>query len=355
MTSVTISAASITITSAVPDDPNLRIQVINNNANSNLQLISKGDYTLTGATIMAHKNLRFTCSSPGCKFTSTLSDIVTATAFTFPPVFPLGPGGVLSWDIDGPINIQTTNVHGGDSLEMESKSSSITLRCGGDVIPCKDPNQPPIPQVILDQCTAAGVPPIIFPCTPTFPDSASLRSVCIGAIVVHCNGGHKEKRFTAFTFIDMMNTFLESDEHVTFTCKTQDFRGHGMTIEAEQVSIRCPAGVDLSEARITLDKGLTVTATNCAAVPCINFRGTAANRTLISSNPLILTATGGIVDVCLADLDTPSGVNPPFPKLNNKTTPATYDTATVLFRNDLNPANQCGAGNGTRFNGSFAP
>jgi hypothetical protein len=328
---LTLNAKSILIESAVPDDPAQRIQVVNNVANSAIHMTAVNNITLNGASVKAHKNLRFTTNTNTGAFTSTQSDIITATDFSNPQ-----NGGVITFNIGGPIHISSTNLHGGDSIEMESRTSSITLLCGGESIPCKDPNLPPIPQVVLDQCTVGGVPPIIFPCNLSLPDAAALRSVCIGDIAVECNGGNKEKRFTAFTFIDITGSRIISDEHVTFTCKQQDLRGAGAILEAEQIAIRCQGKVDLRGAQLASDTSILVTSgPNCprapgtfgagdpgATEPCLDAHGTSdpATTTRMTGKPLTLTSNNGNtqVDVCQGIYTVPGSG---FPKLNNDSTP----------------------------------
>ena len=59
------------------------------------------------------------------------------------------PGGGLFFNIKGPIDIQTTTVHGGDTVEMRSVNSSITLICaGGSERPARIPSIAPIPAII---------------------------------------------------------------------------------------------------------------------------------------------------------------------------------------------------------------
>jgi len=321
-----IPAGLTTLTINVNTLKILNAKVINSAANSQIQLFSSGDITFTGANVRAKKNLKIACSSPGCKFTSTLSDIIAATDLVNPD-----SGGVITFDIDGPIDIRTTNLHGGDSIEMESKSSSITLLCGQGTTPCKDPLVPPIPPVIAAACPpVAGDPPgtlVHFPCNVTFLDAASLTSVCIGEVGVQCNGGNKEKRFTAFTFINVENSSIVSDEHVTFTCKTQDFKGHGVTLRAEQVAIRCQGKVDISDSSMVLDKGLSITVSGCpaAGTDCVDASGAT-----ISGDPIIVTANGGgkQINVCGGSFTEASGG---FPKFNSGSSPTTYNVAQVLF------------------------
>jgi hypothetical protein len=320
---LTLNARTIAVEGPSPAN---RAEIINNVTSSAIQFVALNGISLTNASVKAHKNLRFTCSAADCPFTSVQSDIITATDFANPQA-----GGVITFNIGGPINIQTTNLHGGDSIEMESRSSSITLLCGQGTTPCKDPLQAPIPPIILAACPPqAGDPPgtvVHFPCPVTFPDAASLTSVCIGEVGVICNGGNKEKRFTAFTFIDITNSTIVSDEHVTFTCKTEDFRGSGSTLMAEQVAIRCQGKVDLSDSKITLDKGLTVTSSGCpaAGTDCVDLSGA-----VVIADPIIITANGGgkQINACGASFTEASGS---FPKLNSAATPTTYNVTQVLF------------------------
>jgi hypothetical protein len=308
-----LRAATLLVQSATPDDPGQRIQMVNAFPNSTVEILTTGDIALLGASVKARKTMKFTCSAPGCAFSAAQSDIIVATD----PANP-GAGGVLSFGIVGPIDIRTTNLHGGDAIEMTSKTSSITLRCGGSAQPCKDPNVSPIPAVIADQCRDPLNPgQIAFPCTPTFQNAAELRSVCIGADVVLCNGGHKEKRFSAFTDIDIEGSAIASDEHMTFTCKTGVFKGRGAILEAESLRIDCAGAIDISGAQIVTPLYTTVLGgTNCpAGALCLDAAGAT-----ISAKPMTLTARNGqsIVDVCAGTSIVPGSG---FPRLNNKAAP----------------------------------
>jgi hypothetical protein len=150
---------------------------------------------------------------------------------------------------------------------MDSSQSSITLICAGGSVPCKDPLVDPIPAIILDQCEDPANPGTIkFPCKATFPKGADLTSVCIGAFVVQCNGGHKEKRFTAFTFINVEGSTIVADEHVTFTCKTGNFLGKNLILDMDSVRIDCKGTIDIRNAKITTPGNTTIiggTSTSC--------------------------------------------------------------------------------------------
>lgn len=312
-----------------------------------------GDIIIDRADIKAHRVLKFVCNgqAPPCAFKADNSALIAAADPGF--VDPQG-GGNLVLDVFGPIDIHTTTVHGGNTVEMMSRRSSITMMCGSTDAPCKAPNIPPIPQIILDQCPPQPGDPlgtvIHFPCDLDVPSAAALRGICFPSTGVTCNGGAKEKRFSAGTFIDFAGSTITSDEHVTFTCGTAapaqgDLKAKGATFLFHSLFIDCPGTVDLSDARIVLIQNLTVnTGATCPAAvlpgsPCIDVAGAQ-----ITGRPLILTAKSGnsILNACGA-VFTMHGTG--FPRLNNKSTPTTYPQTTVAFT-DL----QCGGpGTGATF------
>lgn len=326
---VSIRAASILVQSANPADPTQNIQMVNSPIGSELSLTAlAGNITISGGDVKAHKILKFTCTqqAPPCMFTADHSNLIAATDFANPQA-----GGGLFFNIYGPINIQTTSVHGGDTLEMESVSSSITLICGGTP-GCADPNIAK-PQIVTNQCGD----PIVFPCTLVLQNPQQLTDVCIGAPFVSCNGGHKEKRFTAGTFIDFTGSTITSDEHVTFTCKglnfpavpnSGDLMAKGATFDMDSLVINCKGKVDLSDSTIIMAAHLTVNSgTNCAAAPtvCIDTSGAK-----ITAQPIRMTARSGqsVIDTCASTMTLISAA---FPNLNGDTTPPygnnTLDTA----------------------------
>jgi hypothetical protein len=267
-------------------------------------------------------------------------------------------GGRLIVDIFGPIDIHTSTVHGGNNVEMSSRSSSITMICGGVEGPCKSPLEAPIPQILLDQCPPqpGDNTPIHFPCEVTVPNPLALRGLCFPATGVTCNGGHKEKRFSAGTFIDFTGSTITSDEHVTFTCKglgfpgipdSGDLKAKGATFLFHSLVVDCPGKVDLSDARLVMVQNLAInTGATCpvAVLPggptCINVAG----ALITAAKPLMLTAnkTKSIIDAC-GTVFTVHGSG--FPRLNDKFTPATYSQTTVKFTDA-----QCGGlGTGAQF------
>jgi hypothetical protein len=343
------------------------VQIVNDHPNSKITITAVGatvanpapggDIIIDRGDIKAHEVLKFVCTeqSPPCKFKSDNSALIAASdpGFGNPQA-----GGGLFFDIFGPIDIHTTNVHGGNVVEMSSRSSSITMICGSGDGGCKSPLVPPIPPIVLAQCPPKpGDPPgtlIHFPCDLDIPNAAALQGVCFPSPAgVPCNGGAKEKRFTAGTFIDFTGSTITSDEHVTFTCKglpgppdSGDLKAKGATFLFHSLFIDCKGKVDLSDARLVMVTHFTSnTGVNCpaatlpAGATCINVAGAE-----ITGSPIMLTASGGdsIIDACGA-VFTKHGSG--FPRLNNKTTPATYPQTTVKFTDA-----QCGgAGTGATF------
>lgn len=338
-----LTAKTITIAppaGADPTDPTQRVQIVNGNAASFVTLTAvDGDILISGASIKAHKVAKFVCTeqAPPCKFTADDSDLIAATDFDNPT-----SGGGLFFNIFGPISIHTTNVHGGDTVEMESVSSSITMICKSGDTACKDPNIAK-PDIVTSQCGD----PIVFPCTLILPTKKDLTDVCIGAAGVVCNGGHKEKRFTAGTFINFTGSTITSDEHVTFTCKginfpavpnSGDLMASGATFDMDSLVINCKGKIDLSKSRIVMAAHLTVNSgTNCpAGAVCIDVSGATPDPATcplcgITAKPIRLTTGGGggrIVNACNATFTVPVS----FPVMNGGTSPTTYNEALVLFK-----------------------
>jgi hypothetical protein len=344
------------------------VQIVNDHPDSDIIITAVGatlanpapggDIIIDRGDLKAHRVLKFVCTgqSPACTFKADNSALIAASdpGFGNPQA-----GGGLFFDIFGPIDIHTTNVHGGNVVEMTSRSSSITMICGSGDGACKSPVVPPIPPIVLAQCPPQpGDPPgtlIHFPCDLDIPNAAALQGVCFPSPAgVPCNGGAKEKRFTAGTFIDFTGSTITSDEHVTFTCKglpspipgSGDLKASGATFLFHSLFIDCKGKVDLSDARLVMVTHFTSnTGVNCpaatlpAGATCINVAGAE-----ITARPLTLTASGGdsIIDACGA-VFTVHGSG--FPKLNNKTTPATYPQTTVKFTDA-----QCGGpGTGATF------
>jgi hypothetical protein len=334
-----IEAKSFTCESPSLVDPTQRLQIVNDLAVSELVITAlAGNIKVNNCALKAHKLLRFTCPSPGCEFEADFSEIVAATDFANPDA-----GGGLFFSIRGPIDIRTTVLHGGDTVEVKSIDSSVTILCTGSEGVCKSPLDVPIPAIILAQCPPQpGDPPgtlIHFPCKLKLPDAAALVGVCFPEVQVTCNGGHKEKRFTAGTFLDLTGSFITSDEHVTFTCGTADpAQGHlkasGATFLFDSLFVKCSGTIDISNATLDMVKNLNMgnVGGQCpAGALCVNASGATIN-----AKPLIITANGAqsVIDVCGGTFTTTPGTT--FPKLNNDTTPS-YDT------NVLDTTAECGA------------
>ena len=353
-----IRAASITVaTTGDPDDPAQRVKIINNAPNSTVSLVAvTGNLTFLGATVKAHKTLRLECDGgappPGCTIDANKSDLIAATDFANP-----AGGGVLLITAVGLVNIENTNVHGGDALEVQSNNSDIRLICRDGDTACVDPTRAAgTPGGTVE--AACGLPPV-FPCTVTFADAAELKGVCIGAAGVKCNGGHKEKRFTAINgVIDITGSRIDSIEHMTFTSKK--FKGAGSILTAESVVINVSGGptlsdpavvpaIDISNASYTTDAQLQIRAgTGCpadndpAAPNCIvakGFQGT--------GSPLIIIARNGgaVIDLCKGTVQ--ANLNRPgagLPALNADAAPP-YNNNGGPFDRTLETDAECGGAN----------
>jgi len=339
-----LTAASITIG---PTPPSVaQVEIINNFGASEINVrtsntqFGSGDIIVNHGTLKAHKQLLFACVKLGCRFEADNSQLIAAADFANPDT-----GGGLFFSIRGPIDIQTTFVHGGDTLEMKSIDSSVTLRCAGGSGVCKFPLDSPIDPRVVAACFPNGLNnPPVFPCTITFPTADSLTAVCTTEIFVPCNGGNKEKRFTAGTFLDFTGSTITSDEHVTFTCGTADptqgdLIAPGATFLFDSLFIKCSGMVNISNATIVLVKNLNGAGigSQCAVGgPCIDASGAK-----ITAGPLILSANNGqsVINACGGTFTTPGKT---FPKLNNDTTPP-------YAPNVLDTALECGAQGATKF------
>jgi hypothetical protein len=126
---------------------------------------------------------------------------------------------------------------------------------------------------------------------------------------VKCNGGSKEKRFTAQGDIDITGTTLTSIDHITFTSKTGRLLASGANLTSGDSIVFAIKGdgtspsIDLSNATITTATHTTITAgSECPlaslvypANVCIN-----ANGALIQASNIIMTADSntGVIDLC---------------------------------------------------------
>jgi hypothetical protein len=302
-----ITAASITVTGT----PANRVDIINNNLGSNVFMTAKGGgIKLDFATIKAHNNLFLVCTSVACPMTSTNSDIIAATSFTTPV-----DGGNLGIYTVGPVNIQSTNIHGGDTMHIESSTSSVTLLCGGQVSLCTSPLTQPPPPIVAKCFDEAGN--FIPNCTVTFPTAGDLNSVCFrGQPGADCNGGHKEKGIFAFTFIDIHGSKITSASHMTFTAKTEDIRMAGADIQSDD-SLYFFAGttIDMKGAKVNNASHLTFWAQNCGAPPfCIDAEGAQVHSD--GTQTFLAGPYTGVINLCKGTFEEDGGGTynqaPPF-------------------------------------------
>jgi len=288
------------------------VEIINNAAASISDFTAElGNITITEGSIKAHKLLRFTCKAATGEFDAEDSELVAALNFANPQA-----GGDLLITCGGKVEITGSTVHGGDILEFVSKNQGITLICGPSETGCTDPNLsnqavalcgtcPP-----LDTCPPDPlVPPAVFPCDVEFADAAALREVCIPVRGGKCNGGSKEKRFTAKEDIDITGSTLTSIDHVTFTSTAGRLLASGANLTSGDSIVFAIKGdgtspsIDLSNATITTATHTTITAgSECPlaslvypANVCIN-----ANGALIQASNIIMTADAntGVMDLC---------------------------------------------------------
>ena len=193
-----------------PADPAQRVMIINDLGGGSSTRIraAAGNVIFNGAVVKAHDLLNISCGGANCLFQSDQSEIIAAANFTNPKA-----GGSL-YIFAAKVDIETTITHGGDHFEITASNGDIKLICkvGGDTA-CKDPTVGTPPDIIAAQCGN----PIQYPCNPTFNNAAELKSVCIGTGGDKpCNGGYKEKRFTATGDIDITGSSITAIDHITF-------------------------------------------------------------------------------------------------------------------------------------------
>ena len=315
-----IRAHDITIDPAGGPTPGVVVAIINDAANSVTTLTAtETDLVISEASIKAHKTLKLVCqgTTPDCNITSRLSDLIAALDFANPLA-----GGDLFITAEGSVDIQTTNTHGGNILEINAKHGSLTLLCGpGEEAGCRDPVLSSKAVELCDTTGPGGVGPpdgiADFPCTVNFLTGADLTAVCFrGVPGVKCNGGSKEKRFSAQGDIDITGSTITAIDHVTFTSKAGRWLAAGATLSGESIVAVIKGdgtspSIDLSNATINTTAHTTITAGSaCAAPICIN-----ADGATINASNIIMTADSntGVISLCGAIL-TDAGAD--FPTLN---------------------------------------
>jgi len=332
VTPLVIRAHDITIGPIPPGGP--VVEIINDvNLDSVTTLTAtETDLVISEASIKAHKTLRLTCqgTTPDCDITSRLSDLIAALNFANPTI-----GGDLFITAEGSVDIQTTNTHGGNILEITAKKGSLTFLCGpGEEAGCTDPVVSSKAVALCGTCPPGDtcppdprVAPTIFPCDVTFPTGADLTAVCFrGVPGVRCNGGAKEKRFTAQGDIDITGSTITAIDHVTFTSKDGRWLAAGANLQAESIVAVIKGdgtspSIDLSNATINTTAHTSITAgSECAAPICIN-----ADGATINASNIIMSADSntGVISLCGAFLND-AGAD--FPTLNGDSTPL-YTTA----------------------------
>jgi hypothetical protein len=246
------------------------------------------------------------------------------------------------------VDIQTTNTHGGNILEITAKKGSLTLLCGpGEDVGCKDPVLSSKAVELCGTCPPLAtcpptprVAPTIFPCHVTFPTGADLTAVCFRDVPgVHCNGGAKEKRFSAQGDIDITGSTITAIDHVTFTSKAGRWLAAGATLSAESIVAVIKGdgtspSIDLENATINTTAHTSITAgTECPlaslvypANVCIN-----ADGSTINASNIIMTADSntGVISLCGATHNDLPNPGPDFPTYNGDSIPP-YISPTVI-------------------------
>ena len=338
---VEVSIRARTITIVGPDvlDINKRVQIINDMTDSKLFLISTGNMSITEGSIKAHKELKLTCSLLNCDIIVRDSDLIAALDF----IDPQG-GGALRIDAGRNFDSQRSTVHGGDLLEIDAATGSITLKCKPGEGGCKDPLVSSVAVELCDKTGPGGVGPPDgipdYPCDVTFADEKELRATCIQSPGVKCNGGHKEKRFTAKTDVDITDSKITSVEHMTFTAKDGQIKASGAELSAEAIVMTAKGPINISKAIIKTTAGETkITAgSGCPALPgtCINGR-----EADIEGINVLMTANSGNarIDVCGATI---TDLGPDKPTFNGDTT-APFSRVVLGFETIIDDAGECPA------------
>ena len=372
---LTIRCHDISILGPDPASASGKVEIINNAANSQTTLTAtKTDMVISEASLKAHKTLRLVCQGtlPDCNITSDLSELIAALDFANPQA-----GGDLFIIAEGSVDIQTTTTHGGNILEITAKKGSLTLLCqpGGDN-GCRDPVLSSKAVELCGTCPPGDtcppdprVAPTIFPCDVMFPTGADLTAVCFPTPPgVACNGGAKEKRFTAQGDINITGSEISAIDHVTFTSKGGRWLAAGTKLTAESVVAVIKGdgtspSIDLSNASITTSAHTSITAGSmCPALPatCVLAQGVdiTASNIIIAAN-----SNNGRLDLCgTADATLPG---PPLgatvivessglPTFNGDST-RPYSRIVAAFETILDSTTDCPALFGASINGVIDP
>jgi hypothetical protein len=244
-----------------------------------------GNINVNNASIKARTLVNLTCTKAACDITVQGSELIATSTLAFG-----GPGGELRIDAKGDISITTTTFTGGELVKFTSREGTLTVVCGGGSGGCKDPNIPPIPQIVLDNCPPnAQTPPgglIGFPCELTFLTPADLTAVCFPVVTPFCDGGSKEKDFIARGEINFENHVMTADRHLVISSVRGPIKGMNSNLDI--------AGATL----ISVD--------NCSttASPCIDLRNAIIDSGLSPFNIVVKSgcAGSGVIDTTGATL-----------------------------------------------------
>jgi hypothetical protein len=204
-----LRAKSITID---PAPSTTHITLINNNnpTGSKVHLLAVNSVVLNNADVRAPKEVEIKCSGPACTITITSSTVISSQNLEC---------GDFTGEVDikanGDILIENSNIWGGKFLYIVSTAGNVTWHCGAGGGGCKDPNVHPVPNIILQFCEDPQNPgQILFPCNPSFANSAELREVCFPVETVCCGGAEAE-----------VHLFTGADKTLDIEGSTLDLRG----------------------------------------------------------------------------------------------------------------------------------
>jgi hypothetical protein len=265
-----------------------------------------GNIDIEEATIKATNLVRISCPTFPCAITIKLSELIASSTLAFG-----GPGGRLEVNGQGPVDVQTTTVWGGEFVNIVSGKSTVTFICRPGEGGCKDPTTSGVLSQLLHQggpATCADQFAASQPCTVTFPTAADVKAVCIQAPGVQCGGASGEFHIIAEldihiegSQIDALHTFriisnngrlFAANAQLTATTFTIGIKGDGTS-----------PSIDFSNASLIASENVRITAgSNCPAAPaiCILLDGATVEGQEIN---IQADNTNGVVSLCGATLD----------------------------------------------------
>jgi hypothetical protein len=275
--SITVQGPSL-VANGPPAPISTNVQIVNPNAGSNVTLLAKDFIKIDQGSIKATAKVHIECTGALCPLTVTGSELMATSTVTTAVLGGFGgPGGRLEVEAKGDLSVTTTSFTGGDKVLFDSADGSVTALCGPGGGGCKDPNIPPIPKIVLDNCEDPANPgKIKFPCTLTDLTEAELTSVCIETPGSNCDGGAVEKDFLAKGLINLEGSTITAQRHVNIKSVTGP-------IKAANFTLKDPAG-QLGSVVIQVQNGAT------SSCPIIDLTNADINN---APDPLKIAVLGG--------------------------------------------------------------